>query len=76
MEKYPNLNNIIGLLNEVEGCLMSLDIDKLSMAEYHRLPLILKKINGLQKDTAIQFSTFADEVRKDTYFIEEAAANK
>ena len=73
MEKYPNLNNIISLLNEVEGCLMSLDLNELSMAEYHRLPLILRKISGLQKNTATHFNNLSDEVRKDCYMIEEAA---
>lgn len=76
MEKYSHLNNIISLLNEVEGCLMSLDLDTLSMAEYHRLPLILRKINGLQKDTAAHFEDLSNEVRKDCYNIEEAASNK
>ena len=70
------INTIIEMLNEVEGHMMSLNLDNITLAELHALPRLMRQINALQKHSAAHLEDLANEVRKDCYNIEEAAANK
>ena len=70
------IDSIENMISEIEGHMMSLDLDSLTLAEFHALPRLMLRINILQLDVAKHLNNLTNEVRKDCHNIEEAASNK
>ena len=70
------VNAVIEMLDEVDGQLMSIDMENLSLDEFSALPKLMYKINELQKHSVAHFEDLTDFVRKVCCNIEEATTNK
>ena len=70
------INAVIEMVDEIEGQLMSIDMENLSLEEFYTIPKLMYKINELQKASATHLENLTDFVRKVCHNIEEATTNK